>query len=83
MLQNLTWTKEHIVQWHPTILSKLALVPQRTMNAYSKAELAAENGGYKDGDFVIRFAGCDQAGRDCAKEADPFSRQWKTAFHES
>ncbi|KAN0113010.1 glycosyltransferase family 34 protein [Hyaloscypha variabilis] len=74
-----THALEHIVQWHPTILSKLALIPQRIMNAYSKAD-AAGDGTYKDGDLVIRFAGCDKGGRDCAAEAEPFSRQWKTVF---
>lgn len=71
--------QEHIVQWHPTILSKLGLIPQRIMNAYSKED-AAGDGTYKDGDLVIRFAGCDKVGRDCAAEAEPFSKQWKTAF---
>ena len=27
---------EHIVQWHGTVLAKLALVPQRVMNSYTK-----------------------------------------------
>ena len=27
---------EHIVQWHGTILAKLALVPQRVLNSYAK-----------------------------------------------
>ncbi|KAM0128340.1 hypothetical protein ACHAP3_008392 [Botrytis cinerea] len=67
---------EHIVQWHPTILSKLALVPQKIMNAYSSDE--AE--GYKDGDFVVRLPGCDQSGRDCGKEAEKYTRQWRTVF---
>jgi len=49
------------------------------MNAYSKADNAGD-GTYKDGDLVIRFAGCDKGGRDCAAEAEPFSRQWKTVF---
>lgn len=72
--------QEHIVQWHPTILSKLALVPQRTMNSYNKGD--TETGAYKDGDFVIRFPGCDQPGRSCQGEAEPFSKHWKTAFRE-
>lgn len=72
--------QEHIVQWHPTILSKLVLVPQRQMNSYGKASNTDESGAYKDGDFVIRFHGCEQAGRDCATEADPFSKQWRTVF---
>ncbi len=76
------WPKEHIVQWHPTILSKLALVPQRSLNAYSKRELASPEGTYKDGDFVIRFTGCDGVGRSCEGEAEPFSKQWRTAFRQ-
>lgn len=78
----LTRVQEHIVQWHPTILSKLALIPQRTINSYNKPEMAAVGGGYKDGDFVIRFAGCDQPGRNCAQEAEPYSKQWQTAFRD-
>lgn len=69
-------SQEHIVQWHPTILSKLALVPQKIMNAYNSDE--AE--GYKDGDFVVRLPGCDQSGRDCGKEAEKYTRQWRTVF---
>jgi mannan polymerase II complex MNN11 subunit len=70
------------VQWHPTILSKLALIPQRSINAYSKESPANESGIYKDGDFIIRFAGCELgAGRDCKKEAEPFSKQWRTLFN--
>jgi mannan polymerase II complex MNN11 subunit len=68
------------VQWHPTILSKLAIIPQRTINAYAKGGQADETGLYKDGDFVIQFAGCEGAGRDCIKEADPFSKQARSFF---
>lgn len=32
---------EHIVQWHGTVLAKLALVPQKLMNAYTKEASAA------------------------------------------
>jgi mannan polymerase II complex MNN11 subunit len=71
--------QEHIVQWHPTILSKLALIPQRIMNSYNTGEAAAD-GTYKDGDFVIRFAECEKSGRDCAAEAAPFDKQWKGVF---
>ncbi|PVH89359.1 glycosyltransferase family 34 protein [Cadophora sp. DSE1049] len=77
-----THALEHIVQWHPTILSRLALVPQRALNAYSKRELASPEGTYKDGDFVIRFTGCDGVGRSCEGEAEPFSKQWRTAFRQ-
>lgn len=71
---------EHIVQWHPTILSKLVIIPQRTINAYIKGGPADESGLYKDGDFVIRFVGCETGGRDCIKEADQFSKQWRAVF---
>lgn len=40
---------EHIVQWHGTILNKLALVPQRLMNSYTR-DPAAING--DDGMFL-------------------------------
>ncbi|KAI9735725.1 MAG: hypothetical protein M1818_006333 [Claussenomyces sp. TS43310] len=74
-----THALEHIIQWHPTILSKLALIPQRTMNAYSKGEGASVI--YKDGDFVITFANCNAANyADCEIEADTFQRQWRTIF---
>lgn len=69
------------MQWHPTILSKLAIIPQRTINAYSKGTSAEDPGLYKVGDFVIRFAGCELAGRDCIKEADLYSKQWRAAFN--
>ena len=68
------------MQWHPTILSKLVIVPQRTMNAYAKGGPTGELGIYKDGDFVIHFAGCELPGRDCIKEADAFSKQWRAVF---
>ncbi|KAI9839583.1 MAG: hypothetical protein M1819_002209 [Sarea resinae] len=65
---------EHIVQWHVTILAKLALVPQRTINSYSvDAADHDDNGLYRDGDFVVHFEGCDLGGkRDCEKELAPY-----------
>ncbi|KAH8811748.1 galactosyl transferase GMA12/MNN10 family-domain-containing protein [Xylogone sp. PMI_703] len=69
---------EHIVQWHPTILSKLALVPQRIMNSYSAVRTEDKQGPWQDGDFVITFAGCEQ--RDCASESEPFHKQWRLTF---
>ncbi|KAE8144930.1 galactosyl transferase GMA12/MNN10 family-domain-containing protein [Aspergillus avenaceus] len=69
---------DHIVQWHPTILARLALVPQRIINAYSKdSSSAGVDGNYKDGDLVIRFFGCDtDTKRSCEKEMDPYYRLW-------
>ena len=34
---------EHIVQWHGTILAKLALVPQRVLNSYTRASEMSVN----------------------------------------
>ncbi|KAJ9665552.1 putative alpha-1,6-mannosyltransferase mnn11 [Coniosporium apollinis] len=63
---------EHIVQWHGTILAKLALVPQRIMNSYVKDEKGNNAGGvYQDGDFVAHFYGCDKAPRHCEEEMAP------------
>ncbi|RAH43251.1 putative alpha-1,6-mannosyltransferase subunit [Aspergillus brunneoviolaceus CBS 621.78] len=75
-----THVLDHIVQWHPTILARLALLPQRTINAYSKdCTAAAANGIYKDGDLVIRFLGCDtDTKRSCEKEMEPYYRLWQT-----
>ncbi|SZF02563.1 unnamed protein product [Blumeria hordei] len=71
---------EHIVQWHPTILSKLALVPQKVMNSYNKPDLASDSGVYKEGDFVLKLAGCEEPGSDCAALAQSYLTQWRSAF---
>lgn len=71
--------QDHIVQWHPTILARLALVPQRTINAYSRdSPDAAADGTYRDGDFVIRFFGCDSdPKRSCETEMDVYYSMWE------
>ncbi|RYP28015.1 hypothetical protein DL767_007415 [Monosporascus sp. MG133] len=72
-------TLEHIVQWHPTILSRLAILPQRAINAYSRPDRGEQ---YKDGDIAVRFAHCTGKGeKSCAKEAERFSYQWRTSFN--
>ncbi|KAI0601893.1 galactosyl transferase GMA12/MNN10 family-domain-containing protein [Biscogniauxia sp. FL1348] len=74
-----THALEHIVQWHPTILSKLAIVPQRTINAYATNQHGEQ---YKDGDIAVVFPYCSESGREnCAKEAERFSQQWRTSFN--
>jgi len=35
---------EHIVQWHGTVLAKLALVPQRVLNSYTRDTGASNEG---------------------------------------
>ncbi|KAK9583198.1 putative alpha-1,6-mannosyltransferase mnn11 [Aspergillus fumigatus] len=69
---------DHIVQWHPTVLARMALVPQRSINAYSKDSPAASaDGTYKDGDLVIRFFGCDSdPKRSCEQEMEPYYNLW-------
>lgn len=69
------------MQWHPTILTKLSLIPQRTINAY-----IANNPGhgseevikYHEGDFLVRAPGCEKdTARNCEAELDPFYQKWK------
>ncbi|KAI1388875.1 glycosyltransferase family 34 protein [Hypoxylon trugodes] len=73
-----THALEHIVQWHPTILSKLAIIPQRMINAYSSHDHGDQ---YKDGDIAVLFARCTNAGeKSCSKESERFSQQWRTSF---
>lgn len=62
---------EHIVQWHGTILAKLAMVPQNMLNAYTTGPANPKNGQYKDGDLVASFPGCDKEKRNCASEMEP------------
>ena len=79
----LQFLQEHIVQWHPTILTKLALIPQRLLNAYG---LDIESRGgvevmYKDHDFIVNLVGCAKDPiRSCAQEMESYYRQWKTAI---
>ncbi|KAF2829637.1 hypothetical protein CC86DRAFT_344158 [Ophiobolus disseminans] len=63
---------EHIVQWHGTILAKLAMVPQNLINAYASGPASPSNGQYKNGDLVANFPGCDKDERSCAKEQEPY-----------
>ncbi|KAI4600296.1 hypothetical protein KJ359_000650 [Pestalotiopsis sp. 9143b] len=74
-----THALEHIVQWHPTILSKMAIIPQRLLNSYHKPKHGEV---YEDGDFVLRLAGCIKGNGDnnCAEEAKNYAPKWKKAF---
>jgi mannan polymerase II complex MNN11 subunit len=78
-LTNLShFPQDHFVQWHPTILARLALVPQRIFNSYSPTSVnASADGKYKENDFLIRFYGCERDDkRDCEKEMEPYWRLW-------
>ncbi|KAF7545751.1 hypothetical protein G7Z17_g8945 [Cylindrodendrum hubeiense] len=64
---------EHIVQWHPTILSKLALVPQRTIASYARNK---EDNSYRDGDFVALLVDCTPTGPDsCERQSEHYLQQ--------
>ncbi|KAK8198492.1 putative alpha-1,6-mannosyltransferase mnn11 [Zalaria obscura] len=66
---------EHIVQWHGTILAKLALVPQRILNSYTTGPA---DGTYQEGDFVANFHGCQRdSARDCEQEMQPLLTRWR------
>lgn len=66
------------MQWHPTILSKLAIVPQRTIASYNHPDIGEQ---YQEGDFVVMFAGCHQAGqKSCETESSQYWEKMKTAF---
>ncbi|CAO2650853.1 Nn.00g091500.m01.CDS01 [Neocucurbitaria sp. VM-36] len=67
-----THALEHIVQWHGTILAKLAMIPQNMLNAYASGPASPKDGNFKEGDLVATFPGCDKDGRDCAKEQQKF-----------
>ncbi|KAJ5637704.1 hypothetical protein N7490_007583 [Penicillium lividum] len=69
---------DHIMQWHPTVLARTALVPQRVLNAYSKDSIGAgSDGTYNDGDFIIRFPGCDKAQANDCPEMESYYMLWQ------
>lgn len=68
------------MQWHPTILSKLALIDQRVLNSYRTDTEGAE---YKDGDLTVRFTECSWNPKTCEAESQRFSQQWKSFFKDS
>ncbi|KAK9457824.1 galactosyl transferase GMA12/MNN10 family-domain-containing protein [Dipodascopsis uninucleata] len=61
---------DHIAQWHPTVLSKMAVIPQRILNSYPSGVGDSQ---YQDGDFVASLTGCDSPERSCTRE---FDRLW-------
>ncbi|KAM5350477.1 hypothetical protein ACJ41O_006982 [Fusarium nematophilum] len=70
---------EHIVQWHPTILSKLALVPQRTFASYARNK---EGNSYRDGDFVALMIDCTITGAtSCDKLSHYYQKQLMSKYN--
>jgi mannan polymerase II complex MNN11 subunit len=77
-IRYLTPLQEHIVQWHPTILSKLALIPQRTMASYGRN---GEGNSYREGDFVAIMVDCRPSGpSDCEKQSQYYLQQLKAKY---
>ncbi|KAK3650920.1 putative alpha-1,6-mannosyltransferase mnn11 [Elasticomyces elasticus] len=69
---------EHIVQWHGTILAKLALVPQRVLNSYTRETGGNADGIYGEGDFIANFHGCQRdPNRNCEEEMRPLMIRWR------
>ncbi|PGG98335.1 hypothetical protein AJ79_08902 [Helicocarpus griseus UAMH5409] len=70
-----THALDHIIQWHPTLLAKLALVPQRIMNGYTpESPSLMPDSLYNDGDFIVRFMGCDAPGakKNCEQQMETY-----------
>lgn len=66
------------MQWHPSVLSKLALVPQRVLGSFTTADWGEV---YEAGDFVVIFAGCESMpGRTCDAESARYLTKWRAAF---
>lgn len=79
---------EHIIQWHPTLLAKLAIVEQRVLNSYvpasltqgdvSKAAVADESSAWRVGDLVVNLKDCHSTkGRDCTAEMKKHLGIWQ------
>lgn len=79
---------EHIIQWHPTLLAKLALVDQRVLNSYSHKSKPTSDEWTEDqkkhdelwqtGDFVVNLKGCDiEKDRSCEKEMKEYFELWR------
>ncbi|KAF2141255.1 glycosyltransferase family 34 protein [Aplosporella prunicola CBS 121167] len=59
---------EHVVQWHGTVLSKLALIPQRIMNSYTQETHGKTDSLYQEGDFVVSWPSCIRDRKDKCEE---------------
>ena len=72
-----------MVQWHPTILTKLSLIPPRILNAYN-IQVDSRGGKdvmYREEDFVVRAVGCEKdQNRHCDKEIDPMYNLWRNSL---
>jgi mannan polymerase II complex MNN11 subunit len=79
---------EHLVQWHPTVLAKLVLIPQRRINSYNFAMtprtdehgvVREHDSMWSDGDLVATFKGCEETtSRDCEGEMRGYWKRWES-----
>lgn len=68
-----THALSHVVQWHQTVLSKMAILPQNAISSYSTAKHGSV---YKDGDLVVLFRGCGGIGSgSCTSQAKMFKEK--------
>ncbi|OJD23293.1 hypothetical protein ACJ73_05352 [Blastomyces percursus] len=74
-----THALDHIIQWHPTLLAKLALIPQRILNSYTTDSPSLMSDSlFNDGDFIARFLGCDapKPKKTCEDQMEIFWTKW-------
>lgn len=78
---------EHIIQWHPTLLAKLAIVEQKVLNSYipgstvqgdgSKTSILSKKGIWQPGDLIINLKDChSEKDRDCLAEMKKYLGIW-------
>ena len=74
------------MQWHPTIMTKLSLIPQRIINSYT-AEISSRGGKavtFQEEDFIAHAVGCEKdANRNCEDELDLWFDKWKKQWGKS
>ncbi|CDO91808.1 unnamed protein product [Kluyveromyces dobzhanskii CBS 2104] len=83
LVRNYPWADKfthaigHMLQWHPKILQKTALVVPKTIASLydiSKSKKNADDSDaftYRDGDFVVTFSGCQQT-KTCETELEKY-----------
>ena len=61
------------MQWHGSVLSRLALVPQGVLNGYTRGLEGEE---WREGGFVKNANGCEGEGRGCEAEVAALYEEW-------
>lgn len=79
---------EHIVQWHPTVLAKVAIVGQRQLNSYNyqndeykdstTGKVSTYDSKWQPGDFVANMQRCTSTPtKDCTQEMSEYYKIWQ------